>query len=156
MEYNLLKSITPQLSYLQPLTPYIKLTSTPALDHINPGIGQSVRLYSFYVPLASNFNPYEIKKLDSKLIKEQSGFGDVEKVDKIDDVNNLNNTVEQNLDQDSEVFINKEETNDVPVNQTKKLSPGLEESLNFPKISIKKTIFKPNKPYSKKHKFQII
>lgn len=153
MEYNLLKSITPQLSYLQPLTPYVKLTSSPSKDLINPGIGQTVRLYSFYVPLASNFNPYEIKKLDAKLVKEQSGFGDIDQVE--DDQNQTNET---SLDQNSKISINEQETNDVPVHETKKLSAGLEESLNFPKITIKKTIFKPTKKAQKlmKHKFQII
>lgn len=66
MEYSLLKSITPQLPYLQPVSPYVTLSSMPAIDLVNPGLGHVTRLYDFYVPLASLQNPYEINKVDTK------------------------------------------------------------------------------------------
>ncbi len=67
MEYNLLKRIEP--NFVNPIanSTYPLLTSTPAIDYINPGIGQISRLYSFYVPLFNNESTHKIEKETEQL-----------------------------------------------------------------------------------------
>lgn len=153
MEYSLLKTITPELAYLRPIHPYVKLSSTPAKDYVNPGLAQTTRLYSFYVPLYSNFNPFEIKKSDTKDIKQQEGFGEVNDPVENSSIDTTDNTKEPSLN-DSQI--------DKPIiSNNNEITEGLKESLNFPKINVKKTIFKskntlPKNEKKLKHKFQII
>ena len=54
MEYNLLKTIEPSIGDIVcPNEIYPRLSPYPAMDFVNPGLGQISRLYSFYVPLHS-------------------------------------------------------------------------------------------------------
>lgn len=168
MEYSLLKSITPQLPYVQPTSPYVHLTSMPAKDYVNPCVGQVSRLYSFYVPLMSSVNPFEISKIDTKIINDQQGKGVSE--------NNLD-TIQNDIDETSEVessnvkVIDDNENTQVEENDKKSLheiSPGILKSFQNPQIKIGKTIwgktkapkktesFKSFKIKKTKHKFNII
>lgn len=167
MEYNLLKTILPQVLNGMPATPYVRLTSTPSRDLINPGMGQISRLYSFYTPLPGLHNPYEINKLD-KTNNHQEGFGDINQTDdKTDNVHIDNNPpLIENENSLSETLPETTETND-----------GLVESFQHPTIKVKKVIFnsenklkdktskktlqrkelkQPLKQTIKKHKFNVI
>jgi hypothetical protein len=72
MEYNLLKTIEPNLGLQMCPIRNPHLTPYPAIDYVNPGLAQSARLFSFYVPLYSNQSPFNIRKEenDSSLLQE--------------------------------------------------------------------------------------
>jgi hypothetical protein len=59
-----------------------RLTSTPATDHVNPGIGGELNLFSFYVPLHATKPLHSIQKI---VETEQEGLG------KVDEDNTDNN-----------------------------------------------------------------
>ena len=75
MEYNLQKTIEP--SFLNPILGQsgLRLTSTPANDFVNPGIGSEVNLFSFYVPLHVTKSIHTKQKV---IEKEQEGLGNNE------------------------------------------------------------------------------
>jgi len=75
MEYNLLKQIEP--NFLTPManSTYPTLSAYPAIDYVNPGLGQISRLYSFYVPLFNNDSTYKIEKTTGSKVSEQLGSG---------------------------------------------------------------------------------
>ena len=75
MEYNLQKKIEPNLLPQMPNSTYPVLTSYPAFDYINPGLGQISRLYSFYVPLFNDSNVHKIEKEINGNESNQSGAG---------------------------------------------------------------------------------
>ena len=81
MEYNLLKTL--DSSFMSPVMGHIgqRLSSTPATDHVNPGIGAELNLFSFYVPLHSTRPLHSIQKI---VENEQEGLGKVNK-DNTDD-----------------------------------------------------------------------
>jgi hypothetical protein len=72
MEYNLQKTIEP--SFMSPMMGQTaqRLTSSPATDFVNPGIGGEINMFSFYVPLHSTKPIHTIEK---KMEKEQEGLG---------------------------------------------------------------------------------
>jgi hypothetical protein len=74
MEYNLQKTI--ETSFMNPIMGQSgqRLTSTPATDYINPGIGAEINLFSFYVPLHSTKPLHSIQKV---VQQEQEGSGDI-------------------------------------------------------------------------------
>ena len=51
-----------------------RLTSTPATDYVNPGVGAEINLFSFYVPLHSTKPLHSIQKV---VQQEQAGSGNV-------------------------------------------------------------------------------
>lgn len=157
MDYSLLKTIETPLPYLQPHFPLINLTSTPSKDLVNPGIGQIVRLYSFYVPLTPVTHPYEITKIDNKTpkISNQAGFGE-------ESLEKENNT----LDNENSVNNNDENSESISEN-SKTLDEGVLDSFQHPKIKVGKVVI--NKTIStkvtknglkgvktSKHKFKIV
>lgn len=73
MEYNLLKTIEPNLGLLMCPSRNPHLTPYPAIDYVNPGLAQSVRLYSFYVPLYSQPSPIQIEKKEDNAITQEGG-----------------------------------------------------------------------------------
>jgi hypothetical protein len=76
MEYNLLKTIEPNFmaSMMMPNSSYPNLTNFPAIDFVNPGVGQITQMYSFYVPLFNDANIHKIQKQDENEL-EQIGLG---------------------------------------------------------------------------------
>ncbi len=70
MEYNLLKTIEPNLALQMCPLRNPHLTPYPAIDYVNPGLGNAARLFSFYVPLYANQSPFNISK------KEDQSFSD--------------------------------------------------------------------------------
>ena len=77
MEYNLQKTIEP--SFMNPILGHCgqRLTSTPATDFVNPGIGSQINLFSFYVPLNSTKPIHTIEKVNENE-QEQEGSGNTE------------------------------------------------------------------------------
>jgi hypothetical protein len=73
MEYNLLKTIEPNLGLQMCPTRNPHLTPYPAVDYVNPGLGQAARLFSFYVPLYNNLSPFNIVKEQNNSSVEQEG-----------------------------------------------------------------------------------
>lgn len=164
MDYTLLKQITPQLPYLQPHSPYVRLTSMPARDLINPGIGQVIRLYDFYVPLAAaTHNPYEIQKSDVADKKiDQEGYGDKQESESKNS---------ENLESSALLPTDIEKDNSNEVEEPKietKLDDGLLTSFQHPKIKVGKLVIERSdtEPVKKtplkknlkilKHKFHIV
>lgn len=170
MEYSLLKQITPQLPYLEPHF-YARLTSVPSKDFVNPGVGQVIKLYEFYVPLAATNNPYKISKIDLNQKINQEGFGGDQVEPKDNEVkasevslqsnnSNLDNNIENGV-------VTPTTSNGVGTPTTSsaiKLSEGIVESFQHPKIKVGKIVIDKD-PYKikskmskslKKHKFNVI
>jgi hypothetical protein len=76
MDYNLQKLIEP--SFMRPLSTDSSffLTPFPATDYINPGIGNIVRLYSFYEQSHGQTSTHSIEKTTDQL--DQTGSGETE------------------------------------------------------------------------------
>jgi hypothetical protein len=72
MEYNLQKTI--ENSFMTPMLGQSgqSLTTTPAIDFVNPGIGCEINQFSFYVPLNSTKEIHTIEKVTDN---EQEGLG---------------------------------------------------------------------------------
>ena len=72
MEYNLLKTIEPNFmaSMMMPNSSYPNLTNFPAIDFVNPGVGQITQMYSFYVPLFNDANIHKIQKQDENELEQ--------------------------------------------------------------------------------------
>ena len=62
MEYNLLKQIVPNRSYL-PQTFNFRQSSLPAFDCITPGIGSIASSFTFFVPTYNPLNVHLKKKV---------------------------------------------------------------------------------------------
>jgi hypothetical protein len=84
MEYNLLKTIEPNLGLQMCPIRNPHLTAYPAIDYVNPGLAQATRLYSFYVPLYTSQSPYNILKEDNSL--SQEGGSKDETAETFDDI----------------------------------------------------------------------
>ena len=78
MEYNLQKTI--ESSFMNPIMGHSgqRLTSTPATDYVNPGVGAEINLFSFYVPLHSTKPLHLIQKI---VPQEQEGSGNIDEED---------------------------------------------------------------------------
>jgi hypothetical protein len=78
MDPNLQRFIDPN-SYMTSFTSrHGRLTSTPAIDYISPGVGLTTRLYSMYVPLYSQKPKYSISKetqVEKETNLQQEGSG---------------------------------------------------------------------------------
>jgi len=74
MEYNLQKSIQPQLMMF-PHSTYPRLTPYPANNFVQPGLSNVSKPDSFYVPLHTQSYKHEIKKNGEKLILETEQLG---------------------------------------------------------------------------------
>ena len=85
MEYNLLKTIEPNLRLQMNPSTHPRLSQFPAVDFVNPGLGQVARLYSFYVPMQSNYAPLTInKKEDNSVNQEGSGKNEKEENEEVE------------------------------------------------------------------------
>lgn len=73
MEYSLLKQLEPNIGHLFPNSTHPQLSAYPALDYVNPGIGQLARIHNFIVPLHAQDNLHLIEKQ----ITEQSNIKDL-------------------------------------------------------------------------------
>ncbi len=78
MEYNLLKTIEPNLGLQMCPERNPHLTPYPAIDYVNPGLAQSARLFSFYVPLHANQSPFNIRKETDNSILQEGGSKDLQ------------------------------------------------------------------------------
>lgn len=166
MDYSLLKTITPQLSYLETHSPHVRLTSMPARDFINPGFGQISRLYNFYVPLHGIGDPYRLKTIDVENDKKnQHGHGNVSESDNIE--TESANTLEANESSSNTSEPNESSSNEKSTNLL--MDVGVLDSFKHPKIKVGKAIINSNvnikkdfngkgslKKKSLKHKFNII
>ena len=81
MEYNLQKTL--DSSFMSPVVGHLgqRLSSTPAIDYVNPGIGAEINLFSFYVPLHTTRPLHSIQKI---VENEQEGLVQINE-DNIDD-----------------------------------------------------------------------
>jgi hypothetical protein len=73
MEYNLLKTIEPNLGLRMCPSQNPRLTPYPAVDYVNPGLGQAARIFSFYVPLHTNQSTYTIEKKEDEALSQEGG-----------------------------------------------------------------------------------
>jgi hypothetical protein len=75
MEYNLQKTI--ESSFMTPVMGHSgqRLTATPAMDYVNPGIGAEINQFSFLVPLHSTKQMHTIQKV---VDQEQEGSGNTD------------------------------------------------------------------------------
>jgi len=82
MEYNLQKTL--DSSFMSPVVGHLgqRLSSTPAIDYVNPGIGAEINLFSFYVPLHTTRPLHSIQKI---VENEQEGLGQINEEDNKDD-----------------------------------------------------------------------
>jgi hypothetical protein len=94
MEYSLLKTIEPNLGMQMCPIQNPHLTPYPAIDYVNPGVGQAARLFSFYVPLHSRQSPYAIEKEEDNAMSQEGGSQDV-----ISNENNLQSQETLNADE---------------------------------------------------------
>jgi hypothetical protein len=99
MEHNLQKNIGS--SFLAPIanSTYPILSSFPANDFVNPGLGQISRLYSFYVPLFNNNqSTYKIEKEIASENIEQLGAGNgvTNKTKEVDNSNDIDDPISFN------------------------------------------------------------
>ena len=139
MEYNLLKTI--ESSYGGNFVPNERnprLSPFPAIDYVNPGVGQICRLHSFYVPLYSTKNLHEKQKKNALENMEGSGVSQPEEIleeSKESENDDLKDPIELNLE------------------QRKRLGPAIHESFLHPKlIKTDKIIFNKPKPLKSKLK----
>jgi len=85
MEYNLLKTIEPNLRLQMNPSTHPRLSQYPATDFVNPGVGQIARLYSFNVPMHSNYSELTInKEVDTPVNQEGRGNDTVTSEDEIE------------------------------------------------------------------------
>jgi hypothetical protein len=79
MEFNLQKTI--ENSFMNPLMGQSgqRLSSTPAIDYVNPGIGAEINMFSFYVPTHSIKSIHSIEKVHQQ---QQEGSGNIISEDK--------------------------------------------------------------------------
>ena len=128
MEYNLLKTIENGIGApFMPKERFPKLSSYPANDFVNPGVGQITRLYSFYVPLYSNRNLHELEKKNS--LENLEGSGDIEETD--------SNILGEQLNKDPVEF---------NLEKRKRMGSPVQESFLHPKlIKTDKIFFKTHK-----------
>jgi hypothetical protein len=89
MEYNLLKTIEPNLGLQMCPHKNPHLTPYPAIDYVNPGLGQVARLYSFYVPLFSNQSPFNIAKKDDNSLSQEGGSEEQTSNESIEDTGSI-------------------------------------------------------------------
>jgi hypothetical protein len=141
MEYNLLKQIEPNLGFL----PYagFSLSSTPAKDFVNPGVGQLSREFNLFVPLSFETKTHMIQKV-GEIINEDDQAGEGED-------SNDNDVMQQD---DISVSATNNDENPMEFNEKKRknLDPGVYESfMNPKKIKIGKLIL-PQRPKSEKTK----
>ncbi len=68
-----------------------RLSQFPATDFVNPGLGQIARLYSFYVPMQSNYSLLTINKKVEENNQEGSGI-DKSTYDEVDLDTNSDNS----------------------------------------------------------------
>ena len=169
MEYNLLKTIEPNLGLMIPSQTSAtmpRLSSVPSIDCVNPGLGQISRLYSFYVPLHSKQSLHLVEKNEPQVEpSNQEGGGNIEMDESSQEIDNTE------ISEDTEK-VTPEQFNEM---RKKRLGSPIHASFLHPKmIKTDKIIFKlPNsvksekKPVSKnpvlktnneskpiKHKFQ--
>jgi hypothetical protein len=137
MEYNLLKTIENGIGApFIPREQFPNLSSYPATDFVNPGIGQISRLYSFYVPLYSNRNLHQLQKKNSLENLEGSGVAE----------ESQSNT--EQTEQEEELNKDPLEFN---LEKRKRMGSPVQESFLHPKlIKTDKIIFKTPKKSEKK------
>ena len=118
------------------------MLTNPAFDYINPGVGQSARLFSLYVPLHTLNPPYSIEKESL-----QEGFGAVEKDNDNDNESEFEKMDEKNsvIEEKKDSFQNLEDRNNLP--QKRKMDDSIFESFMHPKVKVGKLIL--NKKSSK-------
>lgn len=62
MEYSLLKQVEPNIGFFFPSDTHPILSPYPALDYVNPGLAQVVRIHNFMVPLHTQDTLHMIQK----------------------------------------------------------------------------------------------
>jgi len=130
MEYRLLKTIESSQLTLLPKETLPRLTSYPANNCVNPGLGQIARLYSFYVPLYSNHSLHSISKKEPNVepVDEQEGAGNIDMDITKPDLETEQKPKENNVD---EFDLNPIEFNE---KKRKLLGAAVHESFIHPKL----------------------
>ncbi len=142
MEYNLLKTIEPNLGLQMCPIRNPHLTPYPAIDYVNPGLGNAARLYSFYVPLYTNQSPFNISKkednsisqerdLTAEAISQEGGSMDAEQS------TNDNNSFTEKM---SDSFVDPVEFNN---RKRKIMGDAIQSSFMHPKVLTGKLNFEP-------------
>ena len=134
MEYNLLKTIEPNLGLQMCPIRNPHLTSYPAIDYVNPGLGQAARLFSFYVPLYANQSPFNIVKEQDQAMSQEGGSIDSNPSDSISD------SIDNNFDPIE--FNNR---------KRKLIGEGVQSSFMHPKIITGKIDLEPQSKVKKKN-----
>ena len=156
MEYNLLKTIEPNLNPAISSSIYPRLTPYPARDYINPGLGQISRLYSFYVPLFSSHNLHSLTKNIPENFEGSGNVNENEQGETKNDEKPIPN--EQNAQEESEsepsssTKLEKQIDDPIKYNEAKRkrLGAPIQESFLHPKlIKTNKIIFPKSKIVSK-------
>jgi hypothetical protein len=168
MEYNLLKTIEPNLGLQMCPIRNPHLTPYPAVDYVNPGLGHAARLFSFYVPLYANDSPYNITKKEDTAISQEGGSDESEEISKQKNDSPLTSSTEDsdNIEIDPIEFNNR---------KRKLMGDAIQSSFLHPKIltgkinlepqhkvrkstvstiSVKSETQKTGKGHALKHKFQ--
>lgn len=145
MEYNLLKTIEPVIGGITcPNEMYPRLTSFPAADYVNPGVGQISRLYSFYVPLYNKESTHMRQKKVNVLELEGSGSAEITQEEPITETNEI----KMQLQTDPETF------NEM---KRKRMGSPIHESFLHPKIKTDKIVFeKPKKTKKSTNTFEVV
>ena len=127
MEYNLLKTIESSFgANFVPNEKYPRLSSFPAADFVNPGLGQICRLHSFYVPLYTTKNLHEKQKINTLENLEGSGS-----IDTIDTSEKSEPSKESSELSNSNTDLDPNEFN---FEKRKRLGPAIQESFLHPKL----------------------
>jgi hypothetical protein len=148
MEYNLLKTIEPNLGLQMCPMQNPHLTPYPAIDYVNPGLGQAARLFSFYVPLHTNQSPFAIEKKENNAVLQEGGSKDSEF-----------NETESNHDNDDPIeFNNRKRKLMGDAIQSSFMHPIVTDTIQLePESKVKKKNIPTNSEAKKrqiKHKFQ--
>jgi hypothetical protein len=148
MEYNLIKTIQPNLHHLIISThTYPRLTPYPACNFVNPGMGNIAKLYSFYVPLFNDTFPHLIQKksnLEDEVTKDKS--------DQIGGGNEKFANEEKLKPEPSQDETENDDSNPIEFNDSKraKLGDVVQNAFLHPKF-VTKTLELPTKEHQKKN-----
>ncbi len=130
------------------------LTPYPAIDYVNPGLGQAARLYSFYVPLHNSQSPLTIEKKEDNAMLQEGGSQDIESNENESDSNHENHDNEDPIE-----FNNRKRKLMGDAVQSSFMHPIVTDTIEFePQSKVKKKDFVAKSPGKKlqttKHKFQ--
>ncbi len=111
MEYSILKSIENPISYQTPLLNRLR-SPYPNRDYVNPGIGQSARIFDIFVPIFQQKPPH----CSNKAI-DQQGFGDSSESIKAESSSDLLTKNNNKTDPDAKTFDQRNRNDSIDVDE---------------------------------------